>query len=129
LGYEECEAVYSIEAVSSFVNGFKRQDATDVINAMYVAKNIFKIEVPFDFQSRGSRGVDSPEIRKILFFSNIKDSRNHKKVTETARQLSKLNSKRLGWLAQYIMNGRTHLYPKEADEAVGIQEELVVCKV
>jgi hypothetical protein len=118
-----------IEAVSSFVSGFDRENASDIINAMYVAKSIFKIDLPFDFKSKGSRGVDSLEIRKILFFFDFKDSRNHKKMTEIARQLSKLDPDRLAWLAQYLMNGNTHLYQKEANEALGTQKILLTCQV
>lgn len=118
-----------IEAVSSFVRGFNRENTSDIINAMYVTKSIFKVDFQFDFQSRGSRGVDSTDIRKILFFTDVKKSRNNKKISALAKRLSAFDSDRLGWLAQYIMNGKTHLYPKEADEASGIQKNLILRKI
>jgi len=117
-----------IEAVSSFVKGFDRKNASDIINAMYVTKSICKVDFQFDFQSRGSRGVDSSEIRKILFFADIKRSRNNKKITKLAKQLSAFDSDRLGWLAQYIMNGKTHLYSREVAEA-SVIEKNILCKV
>jgi len=117
-----------IEAVSSFVRGFDRKNASDIINAMYITKSVCHVDFQFDFQSRGSRGVDSSEIRKILFFADIKKPRNNKKITELAKQLSAFESDRLGWLAQYIMNGKTHLYPREVDEASGTQKN-ILCKI
>jgi hypothetical protein len=112
------------EMLGSFVNGFGKTVASDVINAIYIAKGVFNIDFPFDFESRGTRGVDSLEIRKILFFSEIKTKRNHEEIFKTAKQLSKIDSNGLGWLAQYIMNGKTHLYEKEARKAVEIKNLL-----
>src|SRR3989304_6574432 len=122
---QENRGMDKIEAVSSFVMGFNKKNASDIINAMYVTKSIFKVDFQFDFQSRGSRGVDSSDIRKILFFADIKKSKNNGKISELAKQLSAFDSNRLGWVAQYIMNGRTHLYQKEADEASKIQKALM----
>jgi len=112
------------ELLGSFVKGFGRTDKTDIINALFVAKNIFHFDFPFDFESRGSRGVDSSEIRKLLFFTKIETKKNHKEVFKVATQLSEVDSKRLGWLAQYVMNGEVHLYPKEAEKARKIRSVL-----
>lgn len=110
--------------LSSFVNGFGKANLSDVVNAAYIAKNVFGVNFPFDFRSRGSRGVDSPEIRKILFFSKNETKNNHKEAYRAAKQLSKVDSKQLGWLAQYIMNGRTHLYEEEAKKALETRKNL-----
>lgn len=110
--------------LSSFVNGFSRDNVSDIINAIYIAKSVFNVNFPFNFKSRGSRGVDSPEIRKLIFFSKYKIGKNHEKAFVAAEQLSKVDSKQLGWLAQYIMNGETHLYKEEAKKALKIQKSL-----
>lgn len=112
------------ELLGSFVKGFGRTDKSDIINALFVAKSIFHFDFPFDFESRGSRGVDSSEIRKILFFSKIEIKKNHEEVFRVAVQLSKVDAKQLGWLAQYVMNGEVHLYPQEAGKAKEIQISL-----
>jgi len=113
-----------LDMLGSFANGFRRTDISDIVNAMYIAKTVLCLELPFEFQSRGSRGVDSLEIRKLFFFSTTKTKKNHKRVFEVAKQLSQVDSKKLGWLAQYIMNGETHLFKKEVREALEIQKAL-----
>lgn len=118
-----------LELLASFVNGFNKTNETDVINAIYVAKNVFSVDFPFDFESKGSRGVDSPEIRKLLFFSKIETRKNHEKVFKAAKQLSEMDSKKLRWLAQYIMNGKTHLYKKEAKQAEKTRKSLLKCNL
>lgn len=112
------------DLLSSFINGFGRTEVTDIINAAYVAKTIFSVEFSFNFQSRGSRGVDSNEIRRLVFFSSLKTKKNHKIVFRVAKRLSKVGSKDLAWLAQYSMNGETHLYKEESKRAQELQRDL-----
>lgn len=110
--------------LGSFVKGFGKADFSHIINAAYIAKDVFSVNFPFDFESRGSRGVDSPEIRKMLFFGKYKIKKNHRGAYRAAKRLSKVDSKQLGWLAQYIMNGETHLYEEEAKKASKIKKNL-----
>lgn len=112
------------ELLTSFVNGFKRSNVSDIINAAYVARNAFSLDFTFDFRSRGSRGVDSSEIRRLLFFNEFKVKKNNKKAFKAAKQLSKIDSKKLGWLAQYFMNGESHLYKEEVEKALRLRKSL-----
>ena len=116
--------------LNSFLNGFKKTKASDVINGVYVAKTVFRIDFPFDFKDKGSLGVDSSKIRRIIFFSKTEPrKRNYDKIFRAAKQLSKIESEKLAWVAQYIMNGETHLYEQEAKEAMKIREKLSRIKI
>jgi hypothetical protein len=105
--------------LSSFIKGFGRNDASDIINALFVAKNLSKLECPFPFENRDNNGVDSPEIRKLIFFNNdaLKDQEEIPQFHQMGERMSKMQSKELKWVAQYLKNGETHLFPNEAKKA------------
>ncbi len=69
--------------------------------------------------------MESIEIRKIMFFSRYRTTKNHRKAFSVAKELSRVDSRQLGWLAQYIMNGKTHLYEEEAEKALKIKKNLL----
>lgn len=128
-GYLGVGKMNGIELLGSFVKGFNKSDMSDIVNGVYIAKSVFKIRFPFYFTDRGTRGVDSVEIRKIVLFSKMEDVRNHEKPFKAAKRLSKFDSKKLAWVAQFIMNGETHLYEEEMREASKIKAKLSQIKL
>ena len=108
-----------LEVLSSFIKGFGRSDASDVINALFVAKNLSKIECPFTFENRDNNGVDSPEVRKLIFFNNgmLREQKEISEIYQLGQRMSKIPSKELRWVAQYLKNGETHLFSHEAKKA------------
>jgi len=109
-----------LQVLSSFMKGFNRKDPPDVINALFIAKALLGREVAFDFENRDNNGVDSLEIRKLLFFNDA-DLQKQIEIEQTfydsGKKLAELHSKELKWMAQYILRGKTHLFPEEAEKA------------
>ena len=116
-----------LTVLNSFVKGFKRNDATDVINAFFIAERLANVSSPFTFENRDNNGVDSPEIRRLLIFNRReleKSEEKLKKFYNLGKRVSRLNSNELKWVAQYIRNRQIHLFPEEAQRAKKLLEEL-----
>jgi hypothetical protein len=114
-----------LEILSSFRAGFGEKESTDVINGLFVAFMKLGEKLLFDFESRGSFGVDSKEIRKILVFDSVpKTRKNNEKFFEAGKLISKFSSDEIGWVAQYLIDSDNHLYPSEAKIAVRLQKQL-----
>ena len=112
-----------LDILASFLVGFGKRSDSDVINALFITMKKLDMKPPFDFESRGCLGVESKEIRKILNFSGpLKMKRNHEEFFEAGQFFSSKGSDELGWTAQYLMDGQTHLYPSEAEKAMKITE-------
>lgn len=113
--------------LSSFLEGFRERSESDTINAFFITMRKLRVRLPFHFESRGCLGVESKEIRKILNFSDIrKINGNHKEFVIAGKLLCKVGSDELAWAAQYLMGGKTHLYPSETKKATEIQKILKV---
>lgn len=115
-----------LEVLGSFIKGFKRTEVSDVINALYVADKALNVKPPFTFENRDNNGVDSSEIRRLIFF-NCSDLLKQGKIKEfyqLGEKMSKTPSNELKWAAQYLKNGKTHLFPQEAEKAVMVLQEL-----
>jgi len=113
--------------LSSFIKGFKRNNAADIINAFFISENLSNVPSPFTFENRDNNGVDSPEIRRLLFFNSReleKQEKKLKKFYDLGKTVSGLNSKELKWVAQYIRNREVHLFPEEARSAKKLLKEL-----
>jgi hypothetical protein len=107
-----------IGIISSFLAGFGERDDSDIINGLFIALKKLGVKSIFDFESRGCSGVESKEIRKILHFGvPLKNNGNNKELFNAGRFLSNLSSDEIAWVAQYLMNGETHLYPSEVQKA------------
>lgn len=115
------------DLLSSFLKGFKGRNDSDVINAFFITTRKLGVRPPFRFESRGCLGVESKEIRRLLNFSDVrKINGNYKEFSLAGRVLSKISSDELAWAAQFLMDGKTHLYPFEAKKAAEIQKSLKV---
>jgi len=113
------------EILGSFSAGFGNRGSTDLINGLFVAFRKLRVKPPFEFVSRGSMGVESKEIREIFLFNGIpKTRKNHKDFFCVGQALSKLNSDEIGWVAQYLADGKNHLFPKEAKRAIQLEKSL-----
>jgi len=109
------------------LEGFGGRSDPDTINAFFVTLRKFGVRNLFHFESRGCLGVESSEIRKILNFSDIrKTNGNDKEFVNAGEVLSKVGSDELAWTAQYLMDGKTHLYPSERQKATEIQKAFKV---
>jgi hypothetical protein len=98
-----------------------------VINGLFIMTKKLKEKPPYVFENKGCLGVDSSEIRRILNFGGpLKTAKNYEKFLNAGSSLSALKSEELAWLAQYLMNGRTHLYASEAAKAVQIEKSLTL---
>jgi len=107
-----------IDIISSFLAGFGEREDSDIINGLFIALRKLRVESPFDFESRGCSGVESKEIRKILNFGRpSKNNGNYKELFNAGKFLSHLSSDEIAWVAQYLISGKTHLYPSEAQRA------------
>jgi len=115
--------------IMSFASELDKKNVSDIINSAYIAKNIFKLNFMVSFKGKGNLGVDSPEIRRILIYNRIKTDRNYRKASEAAKHLSKISSRELGWLAQYLFKGKKHLYEKEVIQATRIRKNLMKVRV
>ena len=134
------KGVDSEKVLSYFLrNGFLNRREQDIENAVFITKNLLKIRgYPFaynDFEGRGPSGVNSNEIRKILCLRYENKDRlldktskkvyleDERKIVQTAEQLAKFDSDKLGLTAQYLFDraignsGKTHLYEWEANIA------------
>lgn len=115
------------DLLSSFLKGFKGRSDSDVINAFFITTRKLGVRSPFRFESRGCLGVESKEIRRILSFSDVrKINGNYKEFSLAGRVLSKISSDELAWAAQFLMDGKIHLYSSEAKKAAEIQKSLKV---
>lgn len=113
--------------LSSFVKGFKRNDAADVINAFFIAEKLSNSKSPFTFENRDNNGVDCPEIRRLLIFNFRgleKQEMKLKKFYDLGKKVSRLNSNELKWVAQFMKNKDIHLFPEEAQSAKKLLREL-----
>jgi len=113
--------------LSSFLKGFKRKHASDIINALFIAKTLSDIECPFTFENRDNNGVDSSEIRRLFFFNYdelVNQKELIKKFYNLGKKMTKLNSNELKWVAQYLKNKDVHLFPNEAERARKLLKEL-----
>ena len=107
------------EIIASFSSGFGERKSTDLINGLFVAFRKLRLKPPFDFESRGSLGVDSKEISRILFFNEMpKTTKNHENFFKAGKALSKFPSDEIAWVAQYLIDGENHLFPEEAKKAI-----------
>jgi len=116
-----------LRILSSFIKGFRRTDAADIINAFFIAERLSKTSSPFTFENRDNNGVDCSEIRRLLFFNSNELDRLGKKLKkfyDWGEKVSKLNSNELKWVAQYIKNKDIHLFPEEAQIAEKLLKEL-----
>ena len=112
-----------LDTLSSFLTGFGKRSDSDVINGLFITVTKMNVNSPFVFESRGCLGVESKEIRRILnFCMPLKTRRNHKKFLQAGRFLSEIGSDQLGWAAQYLMDGKKHLYRREAAKAEEIEK-------
>ena len=113
--------------LNSFLKGFKRDNPADVINALFIAEILSGKSSSFTFENRDNSGVDSPEIRRLLFFNSKALEREReisKEISDLGHKMSNLDSNELMWIAQLIRNGETHLFPEETKKAKKRLEEL-----
>jgi hypothetical protein len=118
--------VDNLRVLGSFIKGFGRKEVSDIINALYIADKTIGVKPTFTFKNRDNNGVDSPEIRRLLFF-NCDALLKQKEDTEfykLGKRLAKTPSSELKWAAQYLKNGKTHLFPEEAEKAAEVIEKL-----
>ena len=113
-----------LKVLGSFMKGFQRNNASDVINALYIADKALNVKPPFDFENRDSNGVESREIRKLLFFNcdSLKGEENE--FYHIGLKMSKTPSEDLKWTAQFLRNGNVHLFPSEAEKAKEVIKNL-----
>jgi len=119
--------VEKLIVLSSFLKGFKRKNAADIINAFFIAERLSNTSSPFTFENRDNNGVDCSEIRRLLFFNSKeldKQQKEERKFHDLGKKVSKFNSNELKWVAQYIRNKDAHLFPEEAKNAQNLLKEL-----
>jgi len=113
--------------LGSFIKGFQRDNASDVINALYIADKALNVKLPFDFENRDGNGVESKEIRKLLFFncqSLVVEEKEDNEFFVIGKKMSKTPSAQLKWAAQYLRGGKVHLFAPEVKKAEDVIAEL-----
>jgi hypothetical protein len=113
-----------VDILSSFIKGFGKRSDADIMNGIFITLMKLELKPLFDFGSRGCLGVESNEIIKILNFNGpLKGGRKYKEFLKAGRLLSPIGSDEIGWAAQYLMDGKKHLYPHEAERAMEIERQ------
>ena len=105
-----------LDAVYSFIAGFGTRETRDVHNALFIAKNLFNLDLPLEYRGMGRLGVESIELYGIR--KNVKPYQKNPEALSVGRMLSTYNSRELMLMSLYLWNrGRSSLTVEEREKA------------
>ena len=111
-----------LDAIYSFIGGFGTREAKDSQNAVFIAKELFNLDLPLEYKGMGRRGVECLDLYRIL-----RTAEPHKKNPEAfhiGEILSEYDSRELMLMASYLWNeGRSSLTEEERVEAHALLEK------
>jgi hypothetical protein len=126
---------YGLIDVDSFALGLGSRRTDDVINALYLSREVLRFDVPMNFHNEDAYGVGCHELTRKLRVEGIKikydgsiDNMSHK----AGKLFSKYESNNLGYAAQFVWDstathgyfGVTHLHPEHVFLAARILKDL-----
>ena len=115
-GGDTLEGREMLDAVNSFVGGFGTRKAKDGQNAVFIAKELFNLDFPFEYKGMGRCGVECLRLYRIL--RNAKPSQKNPEAFHIGKTLSEYDSHELMLMASYLWNeGRSSLTEEEREEA------------
>ncbi len=105
-----------LDAVNSFIAGFGNRETKDAQNALFIAKELFNLNLPLEFKGMGRCGVECLDLYFTL--ERAKPSRKNPEAFSAGETLSEYGSRELMLMALYLWNkGRSALTPEEREEA------------
>ena len=111
-----------LDAVDSFVAGFGKREYADGQNALFIAINLFNLDLPFEFKGMGRRGVECLRLYRIL--RNAQPSQKNMEAFHIGETLAEYDSRELMLMALYLWNeGRSALTQEEMEKARGLLEK------
>lgn len=111
-----------LDAIDSFIGGFGNRETEDAQNAVFIAKELFNIDLPLEFRGMGRCGVECLDLYFIL--EDAKPNQKNSEAFNVGRKLSHYNSRELMLMALYLWNeGRSSLTEEEREEARALLEK------
>ena len=111
-----------LDAVNSFIAGFGNRETKDAQNALFIAKELFNIDLPLEYKGMGRRGVECLRLYRIL--RNAKPHQENPEAFHIGETLSEYDSRELMLMASYLWNeGRSSLTEEEIEEARALLEK------
>ena len=115
-GGDSMEIMEMLDAIDSFIAGFENNDITDASNAVFIANELFNMDLPLEFRGAGRLGVESLELYGIL--EDAEPQKKNSEAFNAGKRLSRYNPRELMLMASYLWNeGRSALDEKEIEEA------------
>jgi hypothetical protein len=115
-GGDTLEGREMLDAVNSFIGGFGTREAKDGQNAVFIAKELFSLDFPFEYKGMGRRGVECLRLYRIL--RNAKPSQKNPEAFHIGKTLTEYDSRELMLMASYLWNeGKNSLREEEREEA------------
>ncbi len=110
------------DTLDSFIAGFGNRDNPDVNNAVFIANELFNMELPLEWRGAGRQGILS--LRLYGMIEEVEPQKKNPETFNAGRKLSRYNSRELMLMASYLWNeGRSALSEKEMEEARALLEE------
>jgi len=117
------KAVEILDIVGSFLIFFGNRDEADVHNAIFIAIEKFKMDLPLSFRGAGRKGIQSGELWRIL--REVKPNEKHKEPLHIGNFLSIFTSRELMLMASYLWNeGRSALSETERELALRVLNDM-----
>lgn len=111
-----------LDAVNSFIAGFGTRETKDAQNALFIAKELFNLDLPFKYKGMGRSGVECLRLYRIL--RNVKPHQKNPEAFKIGETLSEYDSHELMVMASYLWNeGRSNLTEEEREEARALLEK------
>lgn len=105
-----------LDAIYSFIAGFGTRETEDSQNALFIARELFSLDLPLRFKGMGRVGVECLRLYSIL--EGAKPHQKHSDAFNAGRMLSHYNSRELMLMASYLWNeGKSSLTEEERKEA------------
>ena len=111
-----------LDAVDGFIAGLGNRETKDAQNGLFIAIELFNLDLPFEYKGMGRRGVECLRLYRIL--RNAKPDHKNTEAFHIGETLSEYDSRELMLMASYLWNeGRSSLTEDEMVEARTLLEE------
>jgi len=105
-----------LDTIDSLIAGFGTRETKDCQNAVFIAKELFNLDLPLEYKGMGRVGVEC--LRLYCILENGRHLKKNPKVSKIGQTLSQYNSHELMVMASYLWNeGRSSLTEEERQEA------------
>lgn len=111
-----------LDIISSFVNGLEKYNSEQINNAVFIAKELFGMDLDYEFRDHGDLGVVNYSLCENLL--GLSGYVSDKKAFDIGRRLSEYKSEELRYMAKHLFNKTSGLFPEERKIAREILKEL-----